>query len=160
MVAVLNKKITKEDLLALCLGCESCKGVWLTSNGTIVVPINKVNYWLRSFKCPTKPLEFYSDGSRINFDDDTIGVYGLVDYRINQRWGVGGRADYVELINNPPWYPRDDDRAYSAHVTFYQSEFARLRFQYQNLERADGSDDDILSLQSTFSFGVHKHPIK
>jgi hypothetical protein len=83
---VLNRQVTKEDLLALCLGCESCKGVWLTSNGTIVVPINKVNYWLRSFNCSTKPLEFYSDGLYDNAVESKINNIEELKKAMRHHW--------------------------------------------------------------------------
>jgi hypothetical protein len=45
-------------------------------------------------------------------------------------------------------------------ITFYQSEFARWRLQYQRADLADGTDDNRFFLQGTFAIGVHKHMIQ
>lgn len=105
-------------------------------------------------------FSFSSDGFRITFDKRPTGFYSLVDFQATKRWAFGVRYDYVELIELPPFSPRKMDRAYTAYVTFFQSEFARLRLQYQHATFADGDEDDIVALQSTYSFGVHKHRIQ
>ena len=75
MVTVLNKKITKEDLLALCLGCESCKGVWVDRGGTIIVPINNKTYWLRSTGWGVEySLRFCSDGDYTTSEKSKIST--------------------------------------------------------------------------------------
>jgi hypothetical protein len=45
-------------------------------------------------------------------------------------------------------------------VTFFQSEFARWRFQYQYANLADGGHDNRFFLQGTFAIGVHKHSLQ
>ena len=93
-------------------------------------------------------------------EDDPFGFYTLVDMRLTRRWGFGGRFDYVELVNNPVSNPRFMDRAYTGYLTFFQSEFARLRLQYQHARLADGDNDDRFFLQWTYVMGVDKHPIQ
>ena len=103
---------------------------------------------------------FDDDGFVIDYRGHPFGFYSLLDYRINTRWGIGARIDYVEPVSNPPWNPHHEDRGYSTYVTFYQSEFARLRLQYERVELANGDEDDMFFLQGTYSLGVHKHAIK
>ena len=97
--------------------------------------------------------------------DDPWGYYALANYRASQRWGFGGRFDDIEMADYDPFNPidpfiRDDERAYSAWVTFHQSEFSRWRLQYQRTEFASGLDDDQLMLQGTFILGWHQHAAK
>jgi len=52
--------------------------------------------------------------------------------------------------------------AWSPFLTFWQSEFVRLRAQYQHVSRDFASahgpdDDDRLWVQVTFAAGPHKH---
>ena len=98
---------------------------------------------------------FLQDRDDAALNEDAFGFYSLLDYRLSQRFGVGGRYDRVELIDM-----LGEDEAWSAYVTFYQSEYARLRAQYQKIEFAEGGEDDRIYLQGTFAIGVHKHAIK
>lgn len=100
------------------------------------------------------------DGSSFDADSSPLGFYSLLDYRLSERWGLGGRYDYVEPVNLDPEAARDADTAYSAYLTFYQSEFARWRAQYQHLRMAEGGEDDRFFLQGTFAIGVHKHALQ
>lgn len=59
---MLNKKVTKEDLLALCLGCVNCKGIWVDEDGTIIVPMDGKIYWLKSTGWEQESLHFCDDG--------------------------------------------------------------------------------------------------
>ena len=98
-------------------------------------------------------------------EDNPWGYYLLADYRASQRWGVGGRLDFAEVADYDPFDPddpdlEDDERAYSAWITFHQSEFARWRLQYQRSELPDGLNDDQLMIQGTFVVGWHQHGIK
>jgi hypothetical protein len=108
-----------------------------------------------------------------DFDENPWGMYALADFRLTPRWGFGTRYDYVELVDEFDLIDEDGakhgvdeervrghENAYSAYVTFYQSEFARLRLQYQHAELGSGLDDDRLFLQGTFTVGTHKHQIK
>ena len=89
-----------------------------------------------------------------------VGLYTLADIRLTRRCGFGGRFDYVEVGNHPASNPRFMDRAYTGYLTFFQSEFARLRLQYQHARLADGDNDDRFFLQWTYVMGVDKHPIQ
>lgn len=100
------------------------------------------------------------EGTIITFNDHPLGFYALADYRLNQRWGFGGRYDYVEPTADSPDNLRNRDIAWTGYLTFYQSEFARWRGQYSYARLADGNDDNRFYLQGTFSIGTHKHQLQ
>lgn len=104
--------------------------------------------------------QFRRDPLTAAADREPWGVYSLLDYRLSNRWGIGGRYDWVELADNDVANPDDRDQAYSAYLTFFQSEFARIRAQYQHVDFATGGDDERFFLQFTYVMGVDKHPIQ
>jgi len=95
----------------------------------------------------------------LGFDRSPLGYYVLADYRLSERFGLGARYDYVQPTNGSEG-PRNADTGYTSYLTFYQSEFARWRAQYQHLDFADGGNDNRYFLQGTFAIGVHKHAIQ
>lgn len=94
-----------------------------------------------------------------DFDRSPVGTYGLIDYRLSNQWGIGARYDYVEPVDLGGEITEDATKSYSGYLTFYQSEFARFRFQYQHLDLTDGSDDERFFLQATAAIGYHKHKL-
>lgn len=101
-----------------------------------------------------------SDDEPVMFDRNAFGFYTLADYRLNKRWGFGGRYDLVEPIELDEESERSRDQALSGYLTFFQSEYARWRFQYQYAELVDGQDDNRFFVQSTFAIGSHKHQLQ
>lgn len=100
------------------------------------------------------------DGTVTKFRDNPFGFYTLVDLRLNQRWAIGTRFDYVELVDNPLANKREMDLGYSAYLTLHQSEWARWRLQYRHTDYATGKNDDAIMLQGTFAIGMHKHKLQ
>lgn len=94
------------------------------------------------------------------FRSNSSGVYALADYRLAKRWALGVRYDWVEPLVVDEQYSRSADEAWSAYLSFFQSEFARLRFQYQYAQLAEGKDDNRFFLQATFAIGTHKHQLQ
>jgi hypothetical protein len=88
-------------------------------------------------------------------NDTPLGFYSLVDMRLSQRWGVGARYDWVELVDQDA-----TEQAYSVYGTFYQSEFARWRLQYQLADLAESGFENRLFLQGTFVVGSHIHKLQ
>ena len=106
-------------------------------------------------------LGAFSEGPiRTVYDDRPWGMYSGIDYRLSPRFGVGGRFDYVEPVAGLSTNPRAADKGFAAYLTFYQSEFARLRLQYEHVDFASGGDDNRLYLQGSYAIGVHKHALK
>ncbi|MEK7793654.1 MAG: hypothetical protein AAB353_03950 [Candidatus Hydrogenedentota bacterium] len=100
------------------------------------------------------------DGSFRYFNDDPYGFYTLFNYKHSIRWEFGARYDYVQPVSLRLNGGGGADQAYSAYATFHQSEFVRLRAQYEHVQFASGGDDDRLMFQGTYIVGVHKHVIK
>lgn len=96
----------------------------------------------------------------VDADGNLWGGYSLFDYKFHPRWSTGLRYDYVELVDNPSDSIHDRDEGKTAYLTFYQSEFARWRLQYNHREVASGRDDHSVYLQGTFSIGDHKHKLQ
>jgi hypothetical protein len=100
---------------------------------------------------------------------DTDSFYAYLSWKFSRRWIVGLRYDdaelpspRIELFHEQPFTEGLKERAWSPFLTFWQSEFVRLRLQYQHASRdfdwAHGpDDDDRLWLQVTFAAGPHKH---
>lgn len=100
------------------------------------------------------------DGTVTKFRDNPFGFYGLADLRLNQRWALGTRFDYAELVDNPLANKHEMDLGYSTYLTLHQSEWARWRLQYRHTDFANGKEDDAVMLQGTFAIGVHKHKLQ
>ena len=98
--------------------------------------------------------------SHLAYAEDSRGLYALADWRFSPSWGAGARYDWVQPIAIDQDYARSAEQAGSIFMTFYQSEFARWRAQYQRAALVDGRDDDRFFLQGTFAIGSHKHKLQ
>jgi len=103
-------------------------------------------------------IEGFDDAANA-FRENPFGTYLLADLRFAERWGTGLRWDYVKPINIIEG-ESNNEQSYAAYLTFYQSEFARFRLQYEYLDSPDGSTDHRGYLQGTFAIGTHKHVIQ
>ncbi len=92
----------------------------------------------------------------------SFGAYVFGQYQFDRDWYAGLRADYTDFPNSETRGNEDSDFALSPYLTWYISEFARLRLEYQHrlFEIDDDSaDEDALFLQMTFVIGAHPpHP--
>lgn len=93
-------------------------------------------------------------------DSNRIGSYALLDVRFHKRWAAGARFDYAQLVNNPGISPGGFDNGYTGYITFFQSEFAKWRLQYNHIESSTGKDDEQLFIQGIFAIGEHKHKLQ
>ena len=81
-----------------------------------------------------------------------IGVWSMTEVRLGRQWLVGARSDWVEN-------PEDTGETawlVSPTLTWWQSEYVRLRMEYDLLGRGTGNDGQLL-VQVTFAMGPHKH---
>jgi hypothetical protein len=80
------------------------------------------------------------------------GGYAQASYRWDQRWITGFRADWLDHFG-------DDPTAFQLvpSVTWWQSEWVRLRLQYNYLKRAGLDADHTLLFQTVWAVGPHKH---
>ena len=105
-------------------------------------------------------------------DPDTVrssSYYCYVSFKLSRRWIVGFRYDDAELpFPRAELYDEQEfreglrEKAWSPYATMWQSEFVRLRLQYQHVTRdfrwAHGpEEDDLVWVQVTFAAGPHKH---
>ena len=92
----------------------------------------------------------------------SFGAYAFGQYQLSRDWYTGIRFDYSDFPDSEARGPNDSDFAISPYLTWYESEFLRLRLEYQHrffeLDHEDG-DEDALFLQFTFVVGAHPpHP--
>jgi hypothetical protein len=80
------------------------------------------------------------------------GGFLIGDYRLGQRWVLGGRYEYTEN----PIEPTESAWLAAPTLTWWQSEWVRLRAELDYLDRPDGVQK-LLLFQATFAMGPHKH---
>jgi hypothetical protein len=81
-----------------------------------------------------------------------LGGYVSSTYRLNQRFILGARYDYVE---SPDF--GIITRQLIPSLTMWQSEWVFLRAQYQWQRIAGNPDDHQIALQAVWAIGPHKH---
>jgi hypothetical protein len=107
--------------------------------------------------------EFYANSQRFPVDDvvakrqRSYGGYSYADLKLNKNWSTGFLFDYAPIVDNP----RQRTLSYSPYLTWYLSEFNRLRFQYSYLSNNFGADKaekgNQLFLQWTTTIGSETH---
>ena len=87
-------------------------------------------------------------------DEGALGWWSAGEFRLSQSWLVGGRFDRVQN----PEDTRETAWVMSPTLTWWQSEYVRLRLEYDVLGRSSGPDSEgHLFLQVTMAMGPHKH---
>ena len=87
-------------------------------------------------------------------DEYAMGYWSMIEARLATSWLVGARVDRTEN-------PQDTDQTawlVSPTLTWWQSEFVRVRMEYDLLGRSflDANEGRLL-IQVTFAMGPHKH---
>ena len=80
------------------------------------------------------------------------GLWTMAETKLSQSWLLGGRFDWTENpedVGETAWLV-------SPTLTWWQSEYVRIRAEYDLLGRSAFRDGRLL-LQATFSMGPHKH---
>jgi len=90
------------------------------------------------------------------FDATRLGGYVSSTYKLNLRWIVGVRGDYVQ---SPDPGPLAYEWAVTPTLTFWQSEFVYLRALYEHARTVANTSTDRLTLQAVFAMGPHKHEL-
>lgn len=86
---------------------------------------------------------------------DAVSAWGAFvqgEYKFSTRWTIGGRYEFAENPEDP------EESAWLAGptLTWWQSEFVRLRTEYQ-IYRGPADRFGQFVLQATFAMGPHKH---
>ena len=125
----------------------------------------------RLYKSFTWQTEFFASQREVgSFDDNgftedvkdvnSLAFYTFGEYQLTRRLFAGVRFDYSQFPTND----KDSEWAITPYVTFWQSEFTRLRLEYSHKERNSDTTpveegDNSITLQATFSLGSHRpHP--
>jgi hypothetical protein len=95
-------------------------------------------------------------------DNDSSGWYAQLVYKFKPKWRVGFRYSELSAATTPTSLNSTnlnangfDPVSHSAMVDWTNSEFSRVRFQYNLDELSDGADDNQFILQYIVSFGAH-----
>jgi len=101
------------------------------------------------------------EGPQGPWDQVVSGWYAQAVYQPFPRWRFGARVDQLYASNPGPYWADtplqplgSDPRRYSLMIDWSNSEFSRLRFQY-NHDRASLDNDNPFGLQYIFSIGAH-----
>ena len=84
--------------------------------------------------------------------ESALGVWSLAEIKLSRQWIAAGRYEWVENPDNP------EETAWlvSPALTYWQSEFVRLRAEYDVLGNP-GNTTGQFTLRVTFAMGPHKH---
>lgn len=96
------------------------------------------------------------------FSSRGFGFYTFGQVQFARDWYAGVRFDYTEFPGAQLRGPGDSDWDIAADLTWYVTEFLRLRLEYQHVESAiagSAMPEDNVLFQMTFVFGAHPpHP--
>ena len=79
-------------------------------------------------------------------------MYSSLEHQLTKRWSAFTRYDLSQL-------PDDSDsetQAYTAGLTFAQSEYAFWRLQFTHADRIFAENDNTVWLQLNFGLGPHR----
>ena len=84
---------------------------------------------------------------------NVFGFFASAEYQLSRRWYAGMRYQSSDALEN------NDEQSWSISpfLTFWQSEWVRLRAQYDFLNRNLDVNDNRLFFQVTWAMGPHKH---
>lgn len=103
----------------------------------------------------------FDEGPGQAWDNGSSGWYAQAVFQPFPQWRIGARIDRLHgrfpglAWEGSPLYPLGEDpKRYSVMADWSNSEFSRLRFQY-NHDQASGVTDNQFALQYIFSIGAH-----
>ena len=80
------------------------------------------------------------------------GGWAQANYRAGRRWVFGVRADYLDGSDGNPYYVQ-----LVPTISWWQSEWVRLRLQYNYLKPENAGGNHTLMLQFVWAIGPHRH---
>ena len=84
--------------------------------------------------------------------DTALGIWSLAEVKLSRKWVAGGRYEWVEN----PADATESAWLVSPTLTYWQSEYVRLRAEYDILGNP-GNTTGQFTLRITFAMGPHKH---
>lgn len=98
----------------------------------------------------------------VNYDESSSGWYAQAVYKFLPQWRVGARYSQLESADTPLALAGSaldaeghDPVSYSAMLDWTNSEFSRIRLQYNYEELANDQDDNQFTVQYIMSLGAH-----
>ncbi len=91
-------------------------------------------------------------------ENTTEGIVSSLQWQVDERWWLQGRAEYVSRNDTDTVSPLTEEPfslRYSALIAFLATEFSGFRLQYDHLSESQGKVDHRLLLQLNFSIGAH-----
>lgn len=100
---------------------------------------------------------YYVDKEQLEGENiKAFGGYTNFDYKFDRNWYTGIRFDYTQ-----PFETENENKyvyQFVPYLTWWQSEFVRLRLQYNYLKGKNfDADDQVMRFQITWAMGPHKH---
>jgi len=84
--------------------------------------------------------------------ESALGIWSLAEVKLSQQWIAGGRYGWVQN----PEDPTESAWLASPALTYWQSEYVRLRAEYDILGNP-GKTTQQFTLRITFAMGPHRH---
>ncbi|HEX6940435.1 MAG TPA: hypothetical protein VF158_13555 [Longimicrobiales bacterium] len=81
-----------------------------------------------------------------------FGAFAIGEYRLSRRWVLGARYEFTEN----PARPEESAWLFAPTLTWWQSEYVRIRAEYDYLQRPEGLLRQLV-IQTTVAMGPHKH---
>ncbi len=115
------------------------------------IPPGRARYRGLSLRAGAMVLDPERRGDDLN-PDAAKGVWTMGELKVAQQWLLGARFDWVED-------PSDTTRSawlFSPTLTFWESEFVRLRAEYDFLHNPEETRKQF-TIRVTFAMGPHRH---
>lgn len=114
-------------------------------------------HWAPRSRAIYRSLELKSEWYFARQDRDGVrstgnGGYGQVNVRLDRRWVLGTRVDYVEGYDGTAPILQ-----VVPSISWWQSEWVRLRLQYNLVKPRDLDASHTVMLQFVWAMGPHKH---
>lgn len=103
----------------------------------------------RSFEWTSEGL--VSNRKTPDGDVTSYALYSFMRYQIGRRWFIGARFDYSEF----PEHNCLNEKAYSAMLNFYATEFQKIELQFQHGVPAEFDSFNRVLLRAVFVIGAH-----
>ena len=147
----LNQETTLELGLSGVYGPNDAEG-----NKTRLAGADLTIKWKPLRENKRKAFEFMAEALQSRYetpvgDITSLAYYGFLRYQFALRWAIGTRYDYSE-------FPNDDtvnEKAFSAILNFYATEFQKIELQYQHGITATEDTFNRVMLRAVFVIGAH-----